>query len=224
MNVRAIALAVPLAIGAAACQHAQKQGTGTASAPEPAPRQEQQATGTQSSQQPSSAQAPHDAGQAGSQAGGGPLAQDPIVRPGPSIQGHAEDEIVEGHIAEVNGDEVAIETDDGETRTLQIVDQTSIELDGMEASAEDLGEGQPVRASFDTVDGQEIAVKIRARDAAEASGLPEELGVEDADEAEEERSSDLGGARDQGTGSGASDLTPSGPGEAGGGPSSGTKQ
>lgn len=153
MKIRAIALAVPLAF-AAACQHSSRQGaSGTAAAPQPQP-QEQQA--------------------AGGAPGAAPLAEDPLMRPGPSIQGHAEDQIVAGHIAEVSGTEVTIATRDGDTRTLQVVDQTAVELDGMEASADDLTEGQPVRASFDVVDGQEVAVKIRAGDAAAAFGEPQE--------------------------------------------------
>ena len=87
---------------------------------------------------------------------------------------HGREEHVAGRLAEVSGTEVTIATRDGERRTLQVVEQTAVELDGMAASADDLTEGQPVRASFDVVDGQEVAVKIRAGDAAAAWGEPQE--------------------------------------------------
>jgi hypothetical protein len=146
MHVRAIALAIPLALGMA-CQHANKTG----------------AMGRPSGE-----------GQQASSGGeaGAPLAQDPLMRPGPSIQGHSDDRTVAGHIATVTADAVAIETDQGETKTLQIVPETAIQLDGQDASSDALAEGQPVRASFDTVDGQEIAVKIRAGEAAASGDAP----------------------------------------------------
>lgn len=140
MHVRAIALAIPLALGMA-CQHANKTGA----MGRPAGEGEQAASGAEA---------------------GAPLGQDPIMRPGPSIQGHSDDRTVAGHIATVTSDAVAIETEQGETRTLQIVPETAIQLDGRDVSADELAEGQPVRASFDTVEGQEVAVKIRAGDAA----------------------------------------------------------
>lgn len=187
MNVRAIALAVPLALGLA-CQTTSKQGSaGTATAPQPEPS-DQQASGAP---QPPDRQQPADQQQAGTGEQAGAAQQDlpsadPVIRPGPSIQGHAEDETVAGHIAEVSADELVIDTESGQAR-LQVVPETSIELDGMEASVEDLLEGQPVRASYDTVDGQEIAVKIRAGD------MEEE---EESDEA-----ADVSTPADSGTGS-----------------------
>lgn len=160
MNVRAIALSLPLAL-AAACTHSQQ--TGAASTPPPA---ERQATG--------------------GAATGDPIAQDPLFRPGPSIKGHAEDQVVAGRISAATDTELVIETPQGDSRTLQIAPETSIELDGMEAAGTDLTEGQPVRASFDVVEGQEIAVEIRAGDrsagASESSqgtgsSSPRELGT-----------------------------------------------
>lgn len=133
MNVRAVALAVPLVFGIA-CQHASKQGrTETASSPQPAAQQPQASTG-----------------------------QDPMMQPGPSIQGHASDEIVVGRITVLSPDAVSIETEQGVTKTLSVVPQTTVELDGREATFDELAEGQPVRASFNEVQGEEIAVKIRA--------------------------------------------------------------
>jgi hypothetical protein len=153
MKIRTVALAVPLALGMA-CQHASRQGSpGTGAMSEP------------SSSKPQAS---------GGGAAGGPLAEDPIMRPGPSIQGHAEDQIVVGRIAEKSDSEITIATPGGEHRTLQLVEQTAIELDGMEATGDDLTEGQPVRASFDVVDGQEVAVKVRAGDASAGMGTGSE--------------------------------------------------
>ena len=145
MKNSAIALAV-LVLGAA-CQHGSSSsgtGAGTASAGAP--------DASQGAQQPSGG---------GAQASG-PLSQDPIMEPGPSIKAHASDDIVTGVISDVSGDAVSIESDRGETRTLSIVPQTTIRVDGHDASADDLAEGQPVRASFNEVEGEEVAVEIRA--------------------------------------------------------------
>jgi hypothetical protein len=142
MNARAIALVVPLALGTA-CTHAGQSGAMSRGEP----------------QEPS----------AGSTASSAPLAKDPIMQPGPAIQGHGEDQIVFGRIAEATGSQVTIQTPQGEKRTLQIVPETMVQLDGQDAASQDLAEGQPVRASFDVVDGQEVAVKIRAGDVGPAS-------------------------------------------------------
>lgn len=143
MKARALVLAVPLALGLA-CTH--KQQTGATSTPSD---EQRQASGSQQ----------------GGAAGGGPLAQDPIMHPGPSIQGHAEDEVLIGQIASATDSSLTVETAQGDKRTLQIVPETTVELDGQDASATQLSEGQQVRASYALVDGQEIAVKIRAGDA-----------------------------------------------------------
>lgn len=137
MNVRAIALAVPLALGMA-CMHSQGQGAmGSAS--------------TAPSQQPQA-----------SAGGAGAVTQDPIMQPGPAVQGHAGDEIVAGRIADLGSDTISVETQQGGTRTLQVVPETDIRVDGRDASFQDLAQGQDIRASFDTVGGQDVAVKIHA--------------------------------------------------------------
>ncbi len=185
MKNSAIALAV-LVLGAA-CQHGSSSsgtGAGTASAGAP--------DASQGAQQPSGG---------GAQASG-PLSQDPIMEPGPSIKAHASDDIVTGVISDVSGDAVSIESDRGETRTLSIVPQTTIRVDGHDASADDLAEGQPVRASFNEVEGEEVAVEIRAGDAgapsdattpSDAGGTPHSAGPSGSSGA---------GAPDSGTGAG----------------------
>lgn len=171
MNVRAVALAVPLALGMA-CMHTQGTGAmGSAS------------TAAPSAQQP--------------QAAAGAATQDPIMQPGPLVQGHAGDEIVAGRITDVGVDTVSIETEQGGTRTLQVVPQTAIEIDGQDASVQDLAQGQPVRASFDVVDGQGVAVKIHAREFTAPQGGPTDQGSTPGSSG-----GGTGGARGEGTGSG----------------------
>jgi hypothetical protein len=145
MKTRSLALAVPLAVGIA-CTHQ----TGAMSRPSDENRQA--AAQEQQGQQ---------------QAAGGGAAtgrRDPLMQPGPAVQGHAEDQIVNGRVAAATDSSVTIETEQGDKRTLQIVPQTTVQLDGQDASGADLAEGVPVRASFDTVDGQEVAVKVQAGD------------------------------------------------------------
>ncbi len=69
--------------------------------------------------------------------------------------------IITGAIDRVSPQAVAIMSDVGDVKVLNIVPQTSITIEGMEASSSDLMEGQPVRASFNQVNGQAVAVRIQ---------------------------------------------------------------
>lgn len=178
MDARLFALAIPLALGAA-CSH--RGQTGAMSRP---PAEQRQATGGGT--------------------GGEALAEDPIMRPGPSIKGHAEDLIVSGRIADASDTQVIIETPLGDRRTLQIAPETTVELDGMEGSWADLAEGQPVRASYAEVEGEEIAVHIRAGD--RSAGMSEP-GTSGTGAASEPGMSGTG----PGTGPGTSGTGPSSP-------------
>jgi hypothetical protein len=147
MKLRAIALAAPLVFGAA-CMHTSKQSAGgTASAGQPAPQQPQASAGAT-----------------------GDVTQDPLFQPGPRVQGHAGDEVVAGRITGVTNDSLLVRTGQGEMRILILVPETEIQLDGRDASAADLAEGQPVAASFDVVEGQQVAVKVHAVAPQEQSG------------------------------------------------------
>ncbi len=174
MKLRAIAFAVPLVLGAA-CAHGSSQSagasTGAASADGQGQSQGGQVAGTEQPQQPSStgAQAPGSAGAGTSSSpsssdaqAAGRAAQDPIMHPGPPVKAHAEDQVVRGVISDVSEDTVSIESDLGVTRTLTIVPQTTIRVNGEDASYDDLSEGQPVRAAFSDVEGEDVAVEIRA--------------------------------------------------------------
>ena len=147
MKVRAIALAAPLVVGAACIHTSTQSPAGTAPAGQPAPQQPQASTGTT-----------------------GDVSQDPLFQPGPRVQGHAGDEVVAGRIIGITNDSVSVQTGQGEVRILSLVPETEIQLDGRDASAADLAEGQPVAASFDVVEGQQVAVKVHALAPAEQSG------------------------------------------------------
>lgn len=151
MKTRSLALAVPLAVGIA-CTHQ----TGAMSRPSDESRQAAEERQQQDEQAQQRAQQ--------AAGGGAAAARDPIMQPGPAVQGHAEDQIVVGWIADATDSSVTVETEQGDKRTLQIVPQTTVQLDGKDASAAELAQGEPVRASFDVVEGQEVAVKVQAGD------------------------------------------------------------
>lgn len=96
------------------------------------------------------AQAPSD--QQGSQSG---------ATAGTAAPGRASDQVVTGAINQVSPRAVAIVDNAGKMMVLEIVPQTSITIEGMEASSSDLEEGQLVRASFNKVNGQDVAVRIQ---------------------------------------------------------------
>jgi hypothetical protein len=182
MNVRAIALALPVALAAgSACSHTQQGTSSTGGMGEPSERQA-----------------------SGGAAGQEPLAQDPIMRPGPAVQGHAGDEVIVGRLASADGDTISIETVQGDTRTLEIAPETWVLLDGQDASAQDLTEGMPVRASYDEVDGAQVAVKVYAGETASGASGTHGTGS----------SSDQGGTAEPG-------ATDSGPGDSSATPDAG---
>ncbi len=78
------------------------------------------------------------------------------------VKAHSVDQVVSGKISKVSGNELTVSTDGGTDRTLQLVPQTMVTVDGNQATTGDLKEGQQVRASFDVVGGQDVAVEIQA--------------------------------------------------------------
>jgi Cu/Ag efflux protein CusF len=147
MNVRVIAVAAA-AVLAAGCKTSGSQSRG----------------GTAQASPPSDAQ-----GGAAGQAG-----HDPLVEPGPEIKAHASDQIVSGQIGEVSPSSVTVETDLGDMKVLEIAAETEITVAGHDATAAELQEGQQVRASFNEVDGREVAVKLEVDSASplESMGSP----------------------------------------------------
>lgn len=92
----------------------------------------------------------------------GSAADSPMSRPGPSVKGHAEDQVIDGRISRISGAEISVKSDEGETQVLEIAPETMIRVKGEEATRADLEEGQPVRASFSEVEGRNVAVEVRA--------------------------------------------------------------
>ena len=91
------------------------------------------------------------------------------VASAPAPGGAAASGVVEGRIADVAGGEIAIATPDL-VRTLHVRPQTQVVVDGRSAGYQDLAPGQQVRARYDEVNGQVVAVEIHAR------GTPETVG------------------------------------------------
>jgi hypothetical protein len=149
MNARLIGTAIAVVLAMVGCKTAGSQSSSGGSA---------QSSSTEASTEQQGSQA-SSAGQEGSQPG--TAAQDPLMQPGPAVKGHASDRVVSGAIATVSPFSVSIVSDQGETKTLEIVPETAITVEGTEASSTELEEGQPVRASFNEVDGQEVAVEIQ---------------------------------------------------------------
>jgi hypothetical protein len=140
--------------------------------------------------------------------------QDPLVEPGPAIKGHASDQLVSGEIGEVSGSWLTISSYAGDETMLEIAPETTITIDGMEASAADLEEGQPVRASYSEVEGHAVAVEIEAGE--DSSSEPKELGISSGSEPP----ASSGGASEPGA-SGTGDAGSSGPGASGTGSAGG---
>jgi hypothetical protein len=110
--------------------------------------------------------------QAGSQAQGGTgsggqsarSADDPLMKQGPAVKGHASDKIISGRVAEVSEDKVKIEGKGGKSKDLELAPQTLI--DGKTGNHQALKEGEQVRASYDEMDGKSVAVEIHSRQGA----------------------------------------------------------
>ncbi len=76
--------------------------------------------------------------------------------------GHASDQTVAGRVIRASSDSVTIDAGQGQERTLEIVPQTLVTLDGQSAMPGDIQQGQDVRASYSTQDGRDVAVQIEA--------------------------------------------------------------
>jgi hypothetical protein len=138
----AVAVALALAMG---CKSTSSQSSGTTSATSPT-----EPSASQGSQASTGAQRP-ESGAAG---------QDPLMKPGPAVKGHAADHVVAGKLGQVSAYALVVQSDQGGVRILEIVPETSIMLNDEDASYADLQEGQPIRASFANVEGHDVAVEI----------------------------------------------------------------
>ncbi len=207
MYVRAILMALPLAIGTACsttqsrsnpsahtatASSGQTEGNVTTSEPKtaaepntsPTSPSDQtasssagQAEGNVTTSEPKTATEPDTSPSTSSSASSSPsgsasaadVTRDPIMEPGDEVQAHAGDEVVSGTITRVSRRTLVIASDTGEQKTLFLAPETSIEVDGQDARRTDLQEGQDVRASFNEVNGRDIAVKVRVGDEASST-------------------------------------------------------
>jgi len=192
MNVRAIALALPLVVGIAACKTSSTQSGQTASTTEPSQSSQNQTTaGHPETGGDASASATVDPGATSGSAQGGASASTSGETSGSAsgaygsapggasasgdVKAHASDEVVSGKVSRVSEREIAITSDTGEERTLALEPQTVVTIDGRDATRTELKEGQEVRASYNTVYGRETAVEIHAgRDAGSGSMMHRE--------------------------------------------------
>jgi Cu/Ag efflux protein CusF len=176
MNVRAIALALPLVLGIAACKTSSTQGSGQTASTEPSQTGQNQTTTS-----PDRPEA-----DAGATASGTATTDSPTASG--SVQGgvsgdtsgtlsgtaeatpHSDDETVTGKVTSITESSVAIQSDMGEEKLLELVPQTMVKVDGQDASRMDLKEGQEVRASFNKIDGRDVAVQIEALESAGSTG------------------------------------------------------
>jgi hypothetical protein len=78
------------------------------------------------------------------------------------LKAHSDDQIVRGQIVEATPDALTIRASDGSSKTLLLVPQTTVQIDGRDARASDLREGLPVRASFSTSGRERVAVQVIA--------------------------------------------------------------
>lgn len=107
----------------------------------------------------------------GSSAGtaGATASKDPIIEEGDPVKAHADDEVVSGKIVRVTRRVLVIESDSGDQRSIFLVPETDITVDGQDAHRSDLQQGQDVRASYSTINGRDVAVKVRAGEDADAA-------------------------------------------------------
>lgn len=168
MYVRAIALALPLVLGIAACKTSSTHGSGQTASTEP----------SQSSQNQTTTSPDRPEAEAGATASGTATTDSPTASGGVSgtMSGtaeatpHSDDETVTGKVTSITESSVAIQSDMGEEKLLELVPQTMVKVDGQDASRTDLKEGQEVRASFNHVEGRDVAVQIEARESAGSTG------------------------------------------------------
>lgn len=173
MRIRTIALALPLVVGGAACSTTSSQRT-QAAAPPPvaATEREGNAPANRPESQPGSG--------VGATAPGQPMgtaASGSDVAAADDLKAHSDDDVISGTISKVSGHSLTISSDDGNQHTLQLVPQTSVMVNGQEAQTTDLQEGQPVRASFSSVEDRDVAVDVRA---GSASGTGQSASPSDA--------------------------------------------
>ncbi len=163
MQLRKIALALPLVLGVGFTQSGSAPGS-----------QPGDTTGASPSGSGSSGSSTYGTGAAGSTSGSGTSSGDmgggttgstgsegAMGSTGTSTSretGH----VLTGRVTKVSKDSLSIKTHGGQTQTLSLAPETMVTVDGQEASASDIKKGQDVRASYSNLSGQHVATKIDA--------------------------------------------------------------
>jgi hypothetical protein len=73
---------------------------------------------------------------------------------------HSDDQLLRGKVSKVSKDEISITPKGGEAKTLKIKPETTVTINGKDAKPTQLKQGQMVRASYASQDGDDVAVKI----------------------------------------------------------------
>jgi hypothetical protein len=91
--------------------------------------------------------------------------------PGASdVTAHADDQTVTGTVSKFAKRSISIKSEQGEAKTLKIVPQTVVAMNGKTVKPSQLKQGQQVRASYNEQDGQDVAVTIEVSGRAAAPG------------------------------------------------------
>jgi hypothetical protein len=78
------------------------------------------------------------------------------------LKGHQSDQVLMGKVSKVSKKSLSIRSDQGERHTLVVVPETLITVDGQEGKISDIKQGQEIRASYNELQGRNVAVKIEA--------------------------------------------------------------
>lgn len=88
---------------------------------------------------------------------------------GGADKAHSDDKTISGKVSKVSDEEISISGMKGQPMTLKIVSETVVMVNGKDAKPEQLKEGQQVRASYNTVESENVAVKIEVGKAKRSS-------------------------------------------------------
>ena len=117
---------------------------------------------------------------------------------GRELGGHSDDQTVTGKVAKLGKRSISIEASGGEAKTLKIVPQTVVTMNGKTAKTSQIKPGQQVRASFNQQGGQDVAVTIDVSGAGAGAGQHKMKGGHHGD------TSGSSGSGSSGAGSGSS--------------------
>lgn len=164
---KALALTLPLALGLAGCQTSRSSKTARAEGTTSTESSQGTAAGggaVATAPGSSSTQGDTTYGGSGTATGrdDGTLTGELGAATGSDLKGHASDRVMAGTVSSVSSRSLSIASDTGVARTLQVVPETIITVEGRDGRIDDLKEGEQVRASFNEQDGRQVAVKIEA--------------------------------------------------------------